>query len=106
VPHRGVHPIAGQGLDLGWRDVAARAEVPVDARRLGLDIGQIDALERCEVWCRFDTIETEEEPKAAGIAYKLGNLPFSAKARAPTTTSKASSKSARTRPPTACSAPT
>ena len=34
-----IHPIAGQGLNLGIRDVAALAELVVDARRLGLDIG-------------------------------------------------------------------
>jgi 2-octaprenyl-6-methoxyphenol hydroxylase len=52
----GIHPIAGQGLNLGWRDVAALAEVLVDARRLGLDIGQLDILERYESWRRPDTI--------------------------------------------------
>nr|WP_205305375.1 FAD-dependent monooxygenase [Parvibaculum indicum] len=50
----GVHPIAGQGLNLGLRDVAALAEVLVDAARLGLDIGQIDVLKRYEQWRRFD----------------------------------------------------
>ncbi len=50
----GVHPIAGQGLNLGLRDVAALAEVMVDAARLGLDIGQIDVLKRYEQWRRFD----------------------------------------------------
>jgi 2-octaprenyl-6-methoxyphenol hydroxylase len=52
----GIHPIAGQGLNLGWRDVAALAEVLVDARRLGLDIGQLDVLERYESWRQPDTI--------------------------------------------------
>ena len=52
----GIHPIAGQGLNLGWRDVAALAEVLVDARRLGLDIGQIDVLQRYEAWRRPDTL--------------------------------------------------
>jgi 2-octaprenyl-6-methoxyphenol hydroxylase len=52
----GIHPIAGQGLNLGWRDVAVLAEVLVDARRLGLDIGQLDVLERYEAWRRPDTI--------------------------------------------------
>lgn len=50
----GIHPIAGQGLNLGWRDVAAMAEVIVDAARLGLDIGALDILERYERWRRFD----------------------------------------------------
>src|SRR5215831_12855971 len=39
-----IHPIAGQGLNMGLRDVAALAEVVVDAARLGTDIGQADVL--------------------------------------------------------------
>ncbi|RWR27509.1 2-octaprenyl-6-methoxyphenyl hydroxylase [Sinirhodobacter populi] len=50
----GVHPIAGQGLNLGLRDVAALAEVLVEARRRGEDIGAIDVLERYQSWRRFD----------------------------------------------------
>ncbi len=50
----GVHPIAGQGLNLGLRDVAALAEVVVDCARLGLDIGAADTLKRYERWRRFD----------------------------------------------------
>lgn len=53
----GMHPIAGQGLNMGFRDVAALAEVIVDARRLGLDPGSADALARYERWRRFDTVE-------------------------------------------------
>jgi len=49
-----IHPIAGQGLNLGLRDVAALAEVLVDARRLGLDIGDAMAIERYERWRRID----------------------------------------------------
>jgi len=51
----GVHPIAGQGLNLGFRDVAALAEVVVDAARLGLDIGSLAVLERYERWRRLDS---------------------------------------------------
>jgi 2-octaprenyl-6-methoxyphenol hydroxylase len=51
-----IHPIAGQGLNLGLRDVAALAEVIVDAVRLGLDPGAIDVLERYQRWRRFDTM--------------------------------------------------
>jgi 2-octaprenyl-6-methoxyphenol hydroxylase len=51
----GVHPIAGQGLNLGLRDVAALAEVVVDAARLGLDIGSAATLERYERWRRLDS---------------------------------------------------
>jgi 2-octaprenyl-6-methoxyphenol hydroxylase len=49
-----IHPIAGQGLNLGIRDVAALAEAIVDARRLGLDIGTPTVLQRYERWRRFD----------------------------------------------------
>jgi 2-octaprenyl-6-methoxyphenol hydroxylase len=51
-----IHPIAGQGLNLGLRDVAALAEAIVDAQRLGLDIGEGLALERYERWRRFDNL--------------------------------------------------
>ncbi|WP_112873146.1 FAD-dependent monooxygenase [Paracoccus endophyticus] len=51
----GVHPIAGQGLNLGLRDVAALAEVLVDAARRGEDIGAPDVLARYQVWRRFDS---------------------------------------------------
>jgi 2-octaprenyl-6-methoxyphenol hydroxylase len=50
----GVHPIAGQGLNLGLRDAAALAEVVVEARSLGLDIGSEAALARYQSWRRFD----------------------------------------------------
>ena len=51
----GMHPIAGQGLNAGLRDVAALAEVLVDAHRRGEDIGSIQVLERYQQWRRFDT---------------------------------------------------
>ncbi|WP_181705023.1 ubiquinone biosynthesis hydroxylase [Chthonobacter rhizosphaerae] len=51
----GIHPIAGQGLNLGFRDVAALAEVLADALRIGGDPGAIDVLEGYERWRRFDT---------------------------------------------------
>jgi 2-octaprenyl-6-methoxyphenol hydroxylase len=51
-----IHPMAGQGLNLGIRDVAALAEVIVDAHRLGLDIGHISVLERFQGWRRFDNV--------------------------------------------------
>jgi len=50
----GMHPIAGQGLNMGLRDVAALAEVLTDARRLGLDIGTSSVLDQYEHWRRFD----------------------------------------------------
>ncbi len=50
----GVHPIAGQGLNLGFRDIAALAEVLTEAARRGEDIGAITVLRRYERWRRFD----------------------------------------------------
>jgi 2-octaprenyl-6-methoxyphenol hydroxylase len=50
----GVHPIAGQGLNLGLRDVAALAEVVILARRRGEDIGGAVVLEAYQRWRRFD----------------------------------------------------
>jgi 2-octaprenyl-6-methoxyphenol hydroxylase len=51
-----IHPIAGQGLNMGLKDVAALAEVIVDAARLGLDPGATTVLERYQRWRRFDTM--------------------------------------------------
>ena len=51
----GVHPIAGQGLNLGLRDVGALAQVLVEGLRRGEDIGSSLVLERYESWRRFDT---------------------------------------------------
>jgi len=51
-----IHPIAGQGLNMGLKDVAALAEVIVDAARLGLDPGSLAVLERYQRWRRFDTV--------------------------------------------------
>ena len=67
--HR-IHPIAGQGLNLGLRDVAALAEAITDAARLGLDPGGADVLERYQRWRRFDTL-------AMGIATDGLNRLFS-----------------------------
>lgn len=52
----GMHPIAGQGLNVGIRDVAALAELVVDTLRLGLDPGAADVLERYQRWRRVDTV--------------------------------------------------
>ncbi|HEX8232018.1 MAG TPA: UbiH/UbiF/VisC/COQ6 family ubiquinone biosynthesis hydroxylase [Caulobacteraceae bacterium] len=51
-----IHPIAGQGLNLGLKDVAALAEVVVEAARLGEDIGSEAVLERYARWRRTDTV--------------------------------------------------
>ena len=50
----GVHPVAGQGLNMGLKDAAALAEVLTDAARLGEDIGSETVLERYARWRRFD----------------------------------------------------
>lgn len=50
-----IHPIAGQGYNLGVKDIAALVEVVVDARALGLDIGSLSTLENYQRWRRFDS---------------------------------------------------
>ena len=67
-----IHPIAGQGLNMGLKDAAALAEVTVDAARLGIDHGQADVLERYQRWRRFDTV-------AMGVATNSLNMLFSNK---------------------------
>jgi 2-octaprenyl-6-methoxyphenol hydroxylase len=52
----GIHPIAGQGLNLGLKDAAALAETVLDAARLGIDIGSVEVLKRYERWRRFDSL--------------------------------------------------
>jgi len=66
----GIHPISGQGLNLGFRDVAALAEIIVETSRLGLDIGSVSALERYQSWRRFETVRM-------GITTDLLNRLFS-----------------------------
>lgn len=65
-----IHPIAGQGLNMGLKDIAALAEVVVDAARLGMDLGAADVLERYQRWRRFDTM-------AMGAATNTLNFLFS-----------------------------
>ena len=67
-----IHPIAGQGLNMGLKDAAALAEAIVDAARLGIDPGQADVLERYQRWRRFDTV-------AMGVATNSLNMLFSNK---------------------------
>ncbi|MEP3947411.1 UbiH/UbiF/VisC/COQ6 family ubiquinone biosynthesis hydroxylase [Ascidiaceihabitans sp.] len=50
----GVHPIAGQGLNAGMRDIAALAQILTEAKQRGEDIGSIQVLKRYEEWRRFD----------------------------------------------------
>lgn len=65
-----IHPIAGQGLNMGLKDVAALAETIVDAARLGMDFGASDVLERYQRWRRFDTM-------SMGVATNVLNMLFS-----------------------------
>ena len=51
-----IHPIAGQGLNLGFRDVAALAEVLVEGARLGLDLGDRQLLDRYQRWRSLDAL--------------------------------------------------
>ncbi|NRP13479.1 MULTISPECIES: FAD-dependent monooxygenase [unclassified Aliiroseovarius] len=53
----GMHPIAGQGLNAGLKDVATLAEVLALAKRRGEDIGRIDVLERYQQWRRWDVMQ-------------------------------------------------
>ncbi|MGI9435286.1 MAG: UbiH/UbiF/VisC/COQ6 family ubiquinone biosynthesis hydroxylase [Geminicoccaceae bacterium] len=53
---RAIHPIAGQGWNLAVRDVAALAELVIDALRLGIDPGSASILTRYERWRRFDSL--------------------------------------------------
>jgi len=52
----GIHPIAGQGLNLGLRDAAALTEVLVEGARIGLDLGDTQLLARYERWRSLDTL--------------------------------------------------
>src|SRR6476620_12058609 len=56
-----IHPIAGQGLNLGFRDVAALAQVLVDGARLGLDLGDRQLLDRYQRWRSLDAISVAFE---------------------------------------------
>ena len=69
----GVHPIAGQGLNLGLRDVAALAEVLIDASRHGEDIAAADVLERYQEWRRFDVVRLALGMDAVNTLFSNGN---------------------------------
>jgi 2-octaprenyl-6-methoxyphenol hydroxylase len=68
-----IHPIAGQGLNLGYRDVAALAETIVEAHRLGLDIGGLGVLERYQRWRRYDTAEMAMMTDALNVLFANDN---------------------------------
>src|SRR5215213_4796323 len=70
-----IHPIAGQGLNLGFRDAAALAEVLVEGARLGLDLGDRQLLDRYQRWRSLDTLmvamATDGLTRLYGIPGKL-----------------------------------
>jgi 2-octaprenyl-6-methoxyphenol hydroxylase len=71
----GIHPIAGQGLNLGFKDAAALAETIVDADRLGLDIGSIAVLERYQTWRRFATVQMGVTTDVLNRLFSNDNVP-------------------------------
>ncbi|WP_407921382.1 ubiquinone biosynthesis hydroxylase [Allorhizobium undicola] len=72
----GIHPISGQGLNLGFKDVAALAETIVDADRLGLDIGDVGVLERYQTWRRFDTFRMGVTTDVLNRLFSNDNTPL------------------------------
>lgn len=74
----GVHPLAGQGLNIGLRDVAALTEVVVEARRIGLDAGAWQALRRYEQWRRFDSAFSGLAMDALNRLFSNDNTPLRA----------------------------
>jgi 2-octaprenyl-6-methoxyphenol hydroxylase len=73
-----VHPLAGQGLNIGLRDVAALAETIVEAVRLGLDIGSAPVLERYERWRRFDSTFSATAMDALNRLFSSDSAPLRA----------------------------
>ena len=72
-----IHPIAGQGLNLGFRDVAALAEVLVEGARLGLDLGDRQLLDRYQRWRSLDALSvafaTDSLTRVYGIPGKTAS---------------------------------
>jgi 2-octaprenyl-6-methoxyphenol hydroxylase len=70
-----IHPIAGQGLNLGFRDAAALAQVLVEGARLGLDLGDRQLLDRYQRWRSLDALmvamSTDSLTRIYGIPGKL-----------------------------------
>ena len=75
----GIHPIAGQGLNMGLRDAAALAEVVGEGVRLGLDIGETEVLSRYQRWRGFDNFAVAA---STDILNRLFGLPGGAMKRA------------------------
>lgn len=73
-----VHPLAGQGLNIGFRDVGALTETIVDAARLGLDLGSAPVLERYERWRRFDSVFSATAMDGLNRLFSSDNAPLRA----------------------------
>jgi 2-octaprenyl-6-methoxyphenol hydroxylase len=74
----GIHPIAGQGLNLGFRDVAALTEVLVEGKRLGLDPGDAQLLARYQRWRGLDTLMVAASTDALNRLFGLSGRTASA----------------------------
>lgn len=72
----GIHPIAGQGVNLGFRDVAALAEIVIDAHRLGLDLGFEPNLFRYARWRSFDAFSMVAVTDILNRLFSNNILPF------------------------------
>jgi 2-octaprenyl-6-methoxyphenol hydroxylase len=72
-----IHPIAGQGLNLGFRDAAALAQVLVEGARLGLDLGNKQLLDRYQRWRSLDALSvafaTDSLTRVYGIPGKTAS---------------------------------
>jgi 2-octaprenyl-6-methoxyphenol hydroxylase len=72
-----IHPIAGQGLNLGFRDVAALAQVLVEGARLGLDLGDRQLLDRYQTWRSLDALSvafaTDSLTRIYGVSGKAAS---------------------------------
>jgi 2-octaprenyl-6-methoxyphenol hydroxylase len=73
-----VHPVAGQGLNIGMRDVAALAEILVEGARIGLDAGTPSLLERYERWRRFDSAFSAAVMDGLNRLFSNNNAPLRA----------------------------
>jgi len=74
----GIHPIAGQGLNLGFRDVAALVEVLVEGSRLGMDLGDAQLLARYQRWRSLDTLMVAAATDSLTRLFGLPGKPASA----------------------------
>ena len=72
-----IHPIAGQGLNLGFRDAAALAQVLVEGARLGLDLGDQQLLDRYQRWRSLDSLSvavaTDSLTRIYGVPGKMAS---------------------------------